>query len=46
MFIEKDIVPGKKVGLNTIWIKGEQWDDKQYDEKLADKVITDFSQLV
>lgn len=43
---EKDIVPGKKVGLNTIWIKGEQWDDKQYDEKLADKVITDFSQLV
>lgn len=43
---EKDIVPGKKVGLNTIWIKGEQWGDKQYDEKLADKVITDFSQLV
>lgn len=43
---EKDIVPGKKVGLNTIWIKGEQWCDKQYDEKLADRVITDFSQLV
>lgn len=43
---DKDIIPGKAVGLRTIWIKGEQWDDKHYDETLADKVITDFSQLI
>lgn len=43
---EKDIIPGKKVGLRTIWIKGEQWDDRPHDETVPDRIITDFSQLL
>lgn len=43
---EKDIIPGKKVGLHTIWIKGEQWDDTPHDESIPDRIITDFSQLL
>lgn len=43
---DKDIVPANKLGLHTVWIKGEQWDDTQHDETVPDKIITDFSQLL
>lgn len=43
---DKDIVAASKVGLHTVWLKGEQWDDKQHDESLPDKIITDLSQLL
>lgn len=43
---DKDILPGKSVGLKTVWLKGEQWDDRSYDETLPDEIITDFSQLI
>lgn len=43
---DKDILPGNSVGLKTVWLKGEQWDDRSYDETLPDKIITNFSQLI
>lgn len=41
----KDIEPAQKIGCKTVWFKGEGWTDKQYDESLPDKVITDLEQL-
>lgn len=43
---EKDIVPAKKVGLHTVWLKGEQWDDTPHDESVADRVITSLDELL
>lgn len=43
---DKDIVPAKKVGLHTVWIKGEQWDDSPHDETLPDRIITSLDELV
>lgn len=43
---EKDIVPAHKVGLHTVWLKGEQWDDIEHDESLPDRVITSLNQLL
>lgn len=43
---EKDIVPAKKVGLHTIWMKGEQWDDTPHDESIPDRIITSLSELL
>lgn len=42
----KDIEPAKKIGCQTVWFKGEGWTDKEYDESVPDKVITDLSQLL
>lgn len=43
---DKDIVPAKKVGLHTVWIKGEQWDYSPHDETLPDRIITSLDELV
>lgn len=41
----KDVEPSKKVGCQTVWIKGEGWTDAVYDEDFPDAVITDFAVL-
>lgn len=43
---EKDIVPAKKVGLHTVWLKGEQWDDTPHDESVPDRIITNLRELI
>lgn len=42
----KDIVPAQKIGCQTIWFKGEEWEEKQYDETLPTHIITRLSQLL
>ena len=42
----KDILPAKKIGCHTIWIKGLGWTDEQYDETVPDKVIERLDELI
>lgn len=42
----KDIEPARKAGCHTVWLKGEGWTDKQYDESVPDLIITDLRQLL
>lgn len=42
----KDILPAKKIGCRTIWIKGMGWTDEQYDETVPDKVIARLDELI
>lgn len=42
----KDIVPAQKTGCQTIWFKGEEWEEEQYDETLPTHIITHLSQLL
>ncbi len=41
----KDIAPAHALGCHTIWIKGLQWEEKQYDETLPDGIISRISEL-
>lgn len=43
---DKDIIPAKKAGCKAIWLKGEGWTEKTYDESLPDAVITSLEQLL
>ena len=43
---DKDIMPAKKAGCKAVWMKGEGWTDKQYDESLPDTVITSLEDLL
>lgn len=43
---DKDIIPAKKAGCKAIWLKGEGWTEKEYDESLPDAIITNLSQLL
>ena len=43
--IRKDMLPAKKAGCQTIWIKGEGWTDEPEDETVADRIINDLSEL-
>ena len=40
----KDILPGAQAGCKTIWLKGKAW-EKDPDHVIADRIITDFSEL-
>ncbi len=42
----KDIEPAIKAGCHTAWFKGEGWTDKEYDETVPDRVITDLEQIL
>ncbi|MBQ7472129.1 MAG: HAD-IA family hydrolase [Prevotella sp.] len=42
---EKDILPAKQVGFQTVWLKGEGWNEAPADTSAADYVITDLKQL-
>lgn len=41
----KDMIPAKKVGCKTIWLKGEGWGGEVTDDSLPDAIITDMQQL-
>ncbi len=43
---EKDIVPARKAGCRTVWLKGEEWQPTEVDRSLSDAVITDLPQLL
>ncbi len=42
----KDIVPAAAVGCQTVWFKGREWEEKQYDESLPTHVITSLPDLL
>lgn len=42
----KDILPAKKAGCHTAWLKGEGWTDETYDETIPDKVICSLHELL
>ena len=44
--IDKDIVPARKAGCQTVWVRGEQWTDDPVDETLADHVVDDLAELL
>lgn len=44
--IDKDILPARQAGCHTVWFKGEGWTDDPVDERQADRVITDLTQLI
>lgn len=41
----KDIVPAHSLGCHTLWIKGLQWEDKEYDESIPDGIIETLSEM-
>lgn len=43
--LDKDIVPAKAAGCQTVWLKGEQWTEGPVDASAADLTITDLKQL-
>ena len=44
---DKDIVPARKAGCSTIWMKGEGWtDDEQEEQSAADVIITALDELI
>ncbi len=43
--ISKDIVPAHSIGCQTVWFKGESWDDKPEDETVPDRIITELTSL-
>lgn len=42
----KDIVPSASIGCQTIWFKGREWEDKNYDETLPNKIISSLTQVL
>ena len=44
--MDKDIIPAKQAGCQTVWFKGEGWTDDPVDETIPDRMITDLSQLL
>lgn len=43
---DKDVLPARAVGCQTIWFKGEGWTDTVHDETIPSAVITSLSQLL
>lgn len=43
---DKDIVPARQAGCHAVWLKGEGWNEKAYDESLPDAVITELKQVL
>ena len=43
---DNDIIPAKKAGCRTIWMKGAQWTDKQVDEHMPDLVVSKIEELL
>ncbi len=44
--IDKDIVPARQAGCQTVWTKGLGWTDDEPDTSAADHVINDLEQLL
>ena len=43
--IDKDIIPARKAGCQTIWFKGEGWTDDPVDESIPDRIITSLDEI-
>lgn len=41
----KDMIPAKAVGCQTVWLKGEGWEEEEIVNEHADAVITNLNQL-
>lgn len=41
----KDIIPSKTLGCNTIWLKGKGWKDNTINHPCADKIIESINEL-
>ena len=44
--LEKDIIPAKRAGCHTVWLKGEGWTNAQDGENQADRVIMTLDELL
>ena len=44
--IDKDIVPARQAGCQTVWMRGEQWTDAPVNDSAAHRVINDLSELL
>ncbi len=44
--LEKDIIPAKRVGCHTVWLKGEGWTNARDGENQADRVIMTLDELL
>ena len=42
---DKDIVPAKSLGCQTVWLKGPSWQEPPTETPAADHIITQFQQL-
>lgn len=43
---DKDIVPARKAGCRTVWMKGEEWTSTAHDTSAADRTITCLDELL
>ena len=43
---DKDIIPAKQAGCHTVWLKGEGWTEKEYDENQPDIIINKLSEIL
>lgn len=43
---DKDIVPARKAGCRTVWMKGEEWSSAAHDTAAADRTITCLDELL
>jgi len=43
---DKDILPARKAGCRTVWLKGEEWTTAAHDSSAADRVITNLDELL
>lgn len=43
--IEKDMIPARRLGCRTIWLRGEGWNKQPSDLSVVDDVITDLQDL-
>ena len=44
--IDKDIIPARKAGCQTVWFKGEGWTDDPVDESIPNRIITNLTELL
>ena len=44
--IDKDIIPARQAGCQTVWFRGEGWTDDPVDESVPDRIITDLRDLI
>ena len=44
--IDKDIIPARQAGCQTVWFRGEGWTDDPVDESVPDRIITDLTDLL
>jgi len=44
--MDKDIIPAKKAGCQTVWFKGEGWTDDPVDESIPNQIITNLKELL